>query len=341
MKSIASKKNFPLITFLVIMASGYYYYSSTSWINGFGSEKGEWMLLIDTFITIPLVCFYCFWKDKKLASIKTFAFIASLILLGSYVIPQAQKHLWLYLENLRYILIFGFLAFEIISVYTVAIAINASLKLNMDPDDAIKKPLDKLLGQSSLSRLMQIETRVWTFLLLAKRIKTENYNGIKHFSYHLKDGAESFLLGFIIITLFEIPLMHLLLHFIWSPYAATIVTLLTLLSLIYMLAEYKSIKKRPISLTDNALIIRYGFLNPLHIDLDEIEAVQINKETILRSQSHKRFNLFGVPNIEIQLKDSNKRKYHAIYLGLDSPDVFITIIKDQIKLNTYRLNDVC
>lgn len=332
MKSIVTKENFPFIMFLCIMASGYYYYTSSSWINGFGSNKGEWMLFIDTFVTIPLVCFYCFWKDKKLASIKSLAFVGSLILLGSYVIPQAQKHIWLYLENFRYVLIFAFVLIEIISVYTVLLAIKASLNLKQDPDVAIAKPIDKYLNGSPLSSLMQIEARVWIFLLFAKKIKTENFQGNKHFSYHLKDGAESFLLGFIIITLFEMPLMHVLLHFIWSPYAANIVSLLTLIGLIYMIAEYRSTKRRPISITDNQLIIRYGFLNPLHIDLDEIEWVKINKKTITKSQSIKRYNLFGIPNIKIKLKDSNIRKYHSIYLGLDNPGIFIQSLSSLSKL---------
>lgn len=326
MKLQLSKKNFPLLYFLFVAISWYYYYTTNTWINGFGQDKHEGFLLIDTFITIPLVCFYCFWKDKKIASIKTTAFVSSLILLGSYIIPQAQKHLWLYLENLRYLIIFAFVLFEIISVYTVLLAIKSSLNLKQDPDVAIAQPIDKYLNGSPLSALMQIEARVWTFLLFAKRIKTENFQGNKHFSYHLKDGAESFLLGFIIITLFEMPLMHLLLHFIWSPYAANVVSLLTLIGLIYMIAEYRSTKIRPISITDKQLIIRYGFLNPLTINLDEIQSVSRNKKLIPRSSTNKRYNLLGMPNIEIQLKESEKRKYQLIYLGLDNSALFISAL---------------
>jgi len=281
MKSILSKKNFPLIYFLFVAISWYYYYTTTGWINGFGKEKQEGFLLIDTFITIPLVCFTCFWNDKKTASIKMLAFISSLILLGSYVIPQAQKNLWLYLESLRYLIIFAFVAFEIISVYTVLLAIKSALDIKQDPDKAIAQPIEFFLGDSPLSALMQIEARVWTYLLFAKKINAESFTGNKHFSYHLKDGAESFLLGFIIITLFEMPLMHLLLHFIWSPYAANVVSLLTLIGLIYMIAEYRSSKRRPMSITEKQLIIRYGFLNPLTINLDDIQSVSINTKPII------------------------------------------------------------
>ncbi|WP_462173000.1 hypothetical protein [Pseudoalteromonas xiamenensis] len=104
----------------------------------------------------------------------------------------------------------------------------------------------------------------------ANRIKPEYYNGEQHFTYHQKGGAKSNLLGFILLIAFEMPIMHLVLHFIWSPLAANIVTLLTIFSLVFFITEYRAFSKRPISLFCNKLFIRYGLYQPLVIPLDNV-----------------------------------------------------------------------
>jgi hypothetical protein len=323
MIKIIKKKNAPLIFLTAVSVFWSYYYTTINWFNDYGENKNEIWLLIDTFLTLPLLCFYCFWDDKKTAAIKTLVYAGLLVLLGSYIIPQLQKNVWLYLENIRYIVIIGFVMMEIIAVFTVVFAIKALFNNGSDPDEAIAKPLVNVIGESAISSIMQIEARVWTFLLFPKKIKRENYNGIKHFNCHLKDGTHSFLLGFIIITCFQLPIDHTLLYFIWAPFAANVVSGLTLISLIYFIAQYRAIAKRPVSFTQDNLIIRYSLSNPFMVDLNKIESININTKKIYRNKKYKRYNLFGIPNIEIHLKPSKQRPFNTVYLGLDNPQAFI------------------
>ena len=102
-----------------------------------------------------------------------------------------------------------------------------------------------------------------TYALFSKKIRQQNFTGDSHFSCHKKDGAQSNQLGFILIILFELPIMHLLLHFLWSPIAANLTTGLTLLGLVFFIAEYKAIAIRPISIVPDSIIVRYGICNPL------------------------------------------------------------------------------
>ncbi len=321
--NIIKKQHIPLIFLVCISAFWAYYYKSNIWFNDYGNNKMELWLLIDTFFTLPLLCFYCYWDDKKTALIKSLVYISLLVLLGSYIIPDVQKHVWLYLENVRYVLLVVFILFEIITIYTVVLAIKIPFKMNNDPDEAIAKPLIKYMGNSFVASIMQVEARVWSFLLFNKHIKQENFKGNKHFSCHLKDGVQSTLLGFIIITCVELPIVHTLLYFLWSPFAANIISGLTVISLVYFIAQYRAIEKRPVSLTDDGMIIRYSLNNPLKINFNEIESVSTNDKVIQRDKSIKRYNLFGVPNIEIKLKHSAIREFHTIYLGLDNPSMFI------------------
>ena len=323
MTNMVTKKNFPLLFLIAISLLWTLYYSSNNWINGFGTQKHEWLLLIDGLLVIPLVCFYCLKDDLKAAILKSIVYVSLIILLGSFIIPQAQKHVWLYLESLRYVVLFAFVLLEVVTIFTVIIAIKSSLNQDKDPDLAIKEPIVKRLGQSFVTSLLEFEARVWTYALFAKKIKAENFIGTQHFSYHLKDGTQSNLLGFIIIICAEIPLVHTLLYFIWSPYVANVISILTAMSLIYFVAEYRAIAIRPVSITNKGLVIRYSVWNPLQLSFSQIESIMLNKKSISRNKACKRYNLFGVPNIEIQLKKSNSYKYEKIYLGLDNPASFI------------------
>ena len=316
-----AKKNIPFIFLAVISVFWAFYYQSSNALNGYGIEKPEWLLLIDGLVVLPILCFW-FVKDKKEAAIKAVAYSCLIILLGSLVIPESSKLVWPYLESLRYLAVAAFIALEITTILTVFFAIKASLTKDKDPDLAISKPIERVLGKGAISSLLSFEARVWTYALFSKKIRQQSFTGDCHFSCHKKDGAQSNQLGFIFIILFELPVMHLLLHFLWSPFAANFTTGLTLLSLVFFIAEYKAIVIRPISIVPDSIIIRYGIWNPLIIYLNEINHIQPNSNFIRRSGNVNRFNLAGNPNIEIKLNSGK-----LIYLGVDSPNEFISTIE--------------
>ena len=200
--------------------------------------------------------------------------------------------------------------------------IKASLAKEQDPDLAISKPIERILGNGAISSLLSFEARVWTYALFSKKIRQQSFTGDCHFSCHKKDGTQSNQLGFICIILFELPIMHLLLHIVWSPFAANFTTGLTLLGLVFFIAEYKAIAIRPISILPDSIIVRYGVWNPLRIALSEIAHVQPNAIFIRRSGNVNRFNLAGNPNVKIKLNSGK-----LIYLGVDSPNEFLMTIE--------------
>lgn len=317
-----AKKNIPFIFLAVISVFWAFFYQSSNALNGYGLERPEWLLLIDGLIVLPILCFLCV-KDKKEAVIKAVAYGCLIILLGNFVIPENSKVVWPYLESLRYLAIAVFIILEVTTILTVFFAIKASIAKDKDPDMAISQPIERFLGRGTISSLLSFEARVWTYALFSKRIKKQFFTGEHHFSCHKKDGAQSNQLGFIFMILFELPVMHVLLHFLWSPFAANITTGLTLLGLVFFLAEYRAISIRPISITPKSIIIRYGVWNPLEVYFTELEHVKLNSDFIRRASNVNRFNLAGNPNLEIKLSSG---KY--IYLGLDSPNDFILAIEN-------------
>ncbi|AOT11203.1 hypothetical protein [Pseudoalteromonas luteoviolacea] len=323
------KSKLPL-TFLACMSTlWFFYYNTESPWNNYGKAKWEWLFLIDVFIVLPIICFICI-KNKKQALLKLLVLTTLAIFIGSYIIPEQHKVLWPYFEQGRYFVASFIILFELIALLTVCLAISVALKQKLDPDRAIERAITRHVGKGAVATVLCFETRMWTFALFAKQVKATHFHGNVHFSYHEKDGAKSNLLGFIILIAFEIPIVHLLLHFIWSPMAANIVTLLTVFSLIFFIAEYRAIDRRPISLCDEVLHIRYGLYQPIHIPVNNIAKLRGSAEYIKREKHVKRLNYSGVPNVVIELKKpiGNTQK---IYIGLDNPKHFIRSVESKLK----------
>ncbi len=304
-----------------------YFYTSSNWFNDYGADKHEWWLLIDVFVTIPLVCYFCLKDDIKQTIIKSIVYMGILILLGSFIIPVEYKDFWLHLETLRYVIIVLFIIFELFIISSVVYAIRFAYRNNKDPDLAISEPLEKHFGKSIATNLMQIDLRLWSFVLFPKKIIHDHYYGDVYFYCHLKDGAQSFLQGFIFLTIFEMPMLHIVLHFIWSPMAANVITAITIFSLAYLIAQYRAIEKRPISLSNEQLIVRYALSNPVFIDFDQIIEVEYNKDIIRRKKGVRRFNIVGVPNVKILLKASDAVPFQQIYIGVNSPSQFVSQLR--------------
>ncbi len=302
-----------------------YFYQSSNLMNDFGKEKSEWFLLIDGLIFLPFLCFCCI-EDKKEAAIKALVYACIIILLGSYVLPENAKFIWHYLESGRYVVLAVFILLEVTTIFTVLFAIKAALTKETDPDRAISQPIENIVGKGLISLLLSFEARIWTYALFSKKINRNYFTGDKHFSCHRKDDTQSNQLGFILLILFELPLTHIVIHFLWSDVVANVITIVTLFGLAFFIAEYKAIAIRPISVTSQNILVRYGILNPLTIPLSDIVSVQLNNQFIYRASHIKRFNLSGCPNVEIKLNSGQ-----LIYLGLDAPEKFISALDFSVR----------
>ncbi|WP_028772479.1 hypothetical protein [Shewanella waksmanii] len=328
MKSIAQYKPYaPLAVMLLLAFSWAFNFHVPSPLNDAGLAQLEWLYLLDILLVLPAICFWAI-GDKRTATLKALAYIALMLLIGSLIIPTEQQVLISQLSPLRYVVLAVILAIELFSIALVILAVKSALNAASDPDDALADAIAKLTHYQPLATLLSFDLRLWSYLLCHDSIQPQYYRGQQHFSYHNKDGCRDNTLGFIVIIAFELPLMHLLLHFLWSPLAANIISGLTLLILLFFIAEYRALAKRPISIDNQQLIIRYGLYPSLSIDIANIASITPNSQFIPRSKHAKRYNLSGTPNLAIELKQpiGDTRQ---VYLGIDQPERLIHAIACQ------------
>ncbi|MCO7188582.1 MULTISPECIES: hypothetical protein [unclassified Pseudoalteromonas] len=321
------KRKVPLAFLTIVSIWWWFYYSSFNALNAYGNANYEWLFMLDTLLVLPVLCFFC-ESDKQKALLKAAVLCCTSVFIGSLIIPEHNKVIFHFLESGRYFVLSIILVLELSALITVCLAVRALLAKQEDPDLAVANPIEKIFGSSFFSSTLALEGRVWSFALFASRIQSSAYKGKQHFYYDKKDGAQSNLLGFILLIVIEIPLVHLLLHFLWSSTAANITTGLTLFGLVFFFAEYKAVGRRPISIYGNNLIIRYGLYAPFTIPLDNISEIRLNNCYVKRSSNVKRFNYSGVPNVVIKLSSPINGK-NKVYLGVNVPETFINTVKDE------------
>lgn len=290
----------------------------------------DWTLLVDFSLSLPLLHYLLFRPTLKQWLTRWIQLTGLGIVLGHFIIPESSRHIWPWLEMVRSAMLALMIPVELAVIALIAYSVWKLIKLDGDIDHALQAGIERRLGKSPSGQLALWEARIWLYALFIP--KHPRYAGRQHFSYAKQHGNASNQLGFIIAILFEMPLAHLLLHFMWSPKAAWIASALSVWALIYLVSEYRATLARPVSIDDGMLYIRCGVLSvdsviPWH----QIKSVEKNTQPVRRQPGVRRYKQMGELNIAIHLQPGimlpdlfgRVQPVVKICLGLDDPDGFV------------------
>lgn len=293
----------------------------------------EWPLLLDLLVTFPvaflLICRPA-WKDwlKKSAGMLMLG-----LAFGSFAIPAADKLAWREIDRLRVIMPALFAVAEIGLAAWLLLGVRRSLQADANTDRVLARAIQRRFGQGAAGRLMEFEARVWFYGLFMR--KQPAFEGEQHFSTAHAGGNASNQLAWVWLMVFDIPIAHMLLHFLWSPLAAWVATALTAWGLLYLLADYRATLARPVSLGAAALYVRCGALaSDAVVPYAAIAAVARVPHPGRRLPGKRYFRHQGVMNVEITLQagtllptllGSDKAASHIV-LGVDDPAEFVAAL---------------
>ncbi|HEY0585366.1 MAG TPA: hypothetical protein VGD52_04475 [Pseudoduganella sp.] len=290
----------------------------------------EWPLLLDLLVTFPvaylLICRPA-WKDwlKKSASMLMLG-----LAFGSLAIPDADKLVWREIDRLRVAPPVLFAIAEITLAAWLLLGVRRALLADANSDRVLARAIQRRFGKGVTGRLMEFEARVWYYGLFMRKLPV--FEGEQHFSTAHAGGNASNQLAWVWLMVFDIPIAHMLLHFLWSPFAAWVATALTAWGLLYLLADYRATLVRPVSLAADALHVRCGALaSDAVVPYAAIAAVACVPHPERRLPGKRYFRHQGVMNVEITLRPgtalptlvgSDKAASHLV-LGVDEPAQFV------------------
>ena len=191
-------------------------------------------------------------------------------------------------------------------------------------DVAISELTRDRAGQSSASKLLNrtlgVELRFWAYGLIRRQPQLSLFQGSQHFGYALQSGNASSWTAWAAINAFPAPLIHILLHQT-SPVLAAIMTLTTLLSSLWCLAEARAARWRPVSLDASQLYLRYGLTVDRTIPKSMIRSSRKTDWKDLDERDITRHSGCGGANVRLELESGE-----IIQLGLDDPTEFVAAL---------------
>lgn len=293
-----------------------------------GSETLSLAITADLLLTVPLVYFLLIRKSEISKATVVPVMVVGL-LIGSYFLPkESQTYLTIFKMWVLPVIEISVLTFVVIKVLN-AIKKYKGLK-DSTPDffNALKitcyEILPKRLG-------LPFATEVAVFYYGFMHWKTIEINE-NEFSYHKKSGTPAIFGAFILIIGIETFVFHFLLAH-WSLLAAWILTALSIYTAIQVFGFAKSLSKRPISINQKSLILRYGILNEAEIPFADIGEVELSSKLLDKDVLTKTLSPLGEIesyNVVIHLRKENnlvglygmKKKFKVIGLHIDEPKDF-------------------
>lgn len=159
------------------------------------------------------------------------------------------------------------------------------------------------------------------------------------FTLHKKVGYGGIVFGFLFVLVLEAVGVSYFLHS-WSTVIAWVHLALSAYLIIFLISDYKAIKRNPVLLSHEILHIRLGLRSKAQIYLHNIESIQAGKVNFENDKKKKdvwNLTLFGFenPDFEITLKEPLLLRdgigrdclIRKIFLTVDEKEEFLTQVK--------------
>jgi hypothetical protein len=294
-------------------------------------------ITFDLLLTVPLVYFLLIIKTNiPKTTVAPFLIIG--IIICSLILPtENQYYLNLFKTWVLPILELSILTFVIFNVRKGIKRYKLNKTESFDFFTTLKGTCYEILPKGAV---IPVVTEIAVFFygfVHWKKIKLKD----NEFSYHKDSGTVTLLIAIIFIVAIETVTFHILLAK-WNITVAWILTFLSIYSGIQIFGFVKSMFKRPISIENNKLFLRYGIMNETTIDIANIDSIEISSKDIELNTETRKLSFLGElesHNLVIRLKEENtliglygiKRKYKNLALHVDNKIEFKNQINNALQ----------
>lgn len=260
-------------------------------------------ITFDLLLTVPLAYFLLIRKTT-IPKTTVVPFLIFGVIVCSMILPSENQH---YL-NLFKVWVLPLVELSVFSfvIYKVRKGVKSYKVKRGDSVDfyaTLKNTCYEILPKRTVIPVVtEIAVFYYGFFAWKRRTLKEN-----EFSYHKDSGTITLLIAIIFIIAIETVGMHSLLAK-WSNIAAWILTFLSIYSGIQLFGFLKSMFKRPISIEDEQLFLRYGIMSEATIDLKDIESIELSSKDIELNEETRKLSFLGElesHNVVIHLKEES------------------------------------
>jgi hypothetical protein len=127
----------------------------------------------------------------------------------------------------------------------------------------------------------------------------------------------------------ELAVVHLLVAALWSHVVAAILSVVSLVTLVWTIALIRSLDRRPVLVTETGVTMRLGRLKTVHVPATTIAGLRTSVPgEALKQRGVLNLAMINYPNLMLELDPPlpGRRPIHAIAHRLDDPAGFAAAV---------------
>ncbi|MDR4921597.1 hypothetical protein RGU71_12785 [Bacillus thuringiensis] len=305
--------------------------------------------LLDCMFVIPIITYFFIIRKRY-----SLTYIVPVVIAGyifaRFIIPSDYLQDFSYVS---YIIVAGEIAFvclELFLLYKIVRKLPTIIKKYKEYKSeyssfsyAIDTAFDATMKRNKLIDIIVTECKLIYYAFLSWREKVPE--GEYVYSYHKKTGAIGVYIMIIHATLIESIGFHYLLHQ-WNPVIAWILLILNVYAMIYFIAEIQAMRKNPLIVTEEQVIIQIGLGKKIVISFTQIDNIAFYKDELLTAKEGKQvldatvMEFIKEPaTFEITLKEPVKaqllygfsKTVSRVHLNVDEERKFYDAVKEKLK----------
>ena len=289
----------------------------------------------DLLVTVPLV-YLLLIRKTSISKLTLVPVLIAAMIIGTLIIPSAhQEYLNFYKTWIFPLVELFIISYVIYHLSKVVKKLKAKKEgVRCDFYSSLQKTCSDLLPKKAVMPVvMEISVFYYGFINWKKPNLRSN-----DFTYHKNSGTIALLGAILLVVAIETVAFHALLSD-WNIIVAWVFTGLSIYTGLQMFGFMRSMPKRPISVENNRLYLRYGIMAESTIDICDIERIEITSKDIEVTKETRKLSFLGQlesHNTIIKLKKEHtiiglygiKRTYKNIALFIDNPSSFKSYINN-------------
>ncbi|HDR8186031.1 TPA: hypothetical protein QC116_005544 [Bacillus thuringiensis] len=303
--------------------------------------------LLDCIFVIPVITYF-FIIRKRYSLTYIFPIVIAGYIFARFIIPSDYLQSFSYVS---YIIVTGEIAFvclELFLLYKIVRMLPNIIKRYKEYKSeyssfsyAIDAAFDATMKRNKLVDIIVTECKLIYYAFLSWRATVPEDESV--YSYHKKTGAIGVYIMIIHATLIESIGFHYLLHQ-WNPVVAWILLVLNVYGMVYCLAEIQAMRKNPIIITEEQIIIQIGLGKKIIIPFTRIDKIVFYKGESLKKEKEvldatvmefikepPTFEITLKVPVKVQLLYGFSKTASRVHLNVDEERKFYDMVTEKLK----------
>ncbi|MFD4850690.1 hypothetical protein ACFVV6_13090 [Bacillus mycoides] len=305
--------------------------------------------LLDFMFVIPVITYF-FIIRKRYSLTYMFPVVIAGYVFARFIIPSDYLQAFSFVS---YVIVAGeivFVCFELFLIYKIIRVLPKIIKRYKEYRSeyssfsyAIDAAFDATMKRSKAVSIILTECKLIYYAILSWREKVPD--GECTYSYHKKTGAIGVYIMIIHATVIESIGFHYLLHQ-WNPVIAWILLILNVYAMIYFLAEIQAMRKNPIVVTEEQVIIQIGLGKKVVLPFTQIDNIAFYKGEPLTAKEEKEvldatvmefikepatFEITLKEPVKVQLLYGFTKTVSRVHLNVDEKRKFYDAVTERLK----------